>query len=161
METYDLNRLPKLSQLVQEAIDSAFQIEIERLGPGQNPGTASTSGKIVLNNWFLRGMAPDFSEDRLIVVLYHEIGHVKHFRSLSLSEGDPLPDQAESEYWAFENSLNECLGLHTGEYSGPLRTALHFIARRQSSGTEPPYYQQALNRIVDSDLWRECHAATA
>jgi hypothetical protein len=160
METYDLDRLPKLSRCVHEAINSGFAIKIERCGPGKNPGMASTSGNIVINNWFLRGMAPEYSEDRLIVVLYHEIGHIKHFRSLELSESDPLPNQAESEYWAFENSLKECLHLHMSGDSGPLRTALHFIARRQSSGTEPPFYQKALDRIVSSDLWRDCHAAT-
>lgn len=76
------------------------------------------------------------------------------FRGLA---GNPV-DDAESEFQAFRNSLEECRKLAQGGDKGLLRTALHFIGQRQTSGKEPAHYQAALDRIVADALWGESQA---
>ena len=155
MNDHNLSRLPKLQSHVLEARSLGYDISVERLGPGHGVGSASTDGKLTLNNWFLRGLAPEFSEDRLIVVLYHEIGHIDYFKSSGLVAGDSIPSQTQSEFGAFEKSLEECKKILDQGDEGPLRTALHYIGMRQSSGLEAPDYQMALNQIVQSTRWAD------
>ena len=157
---HDLWRLPKLKRHVLAAVEDGYNVRVEKLGPRGDAGRAHFDGKVSLNNWHILGHDPEFTEDRLIVVLYHEIGHIDHFRSLNLglALGDPVVpepyvDQTESELFAFQKSLQECAKIADDGDAGPLHFAVHFIRKRQASGEEDQVYQLALNRIVESIIW--------
>jgi hypothetical protein len=150
----DLHLMPKLKQHIDAVNAFGGKVKICKLGPGVCAGRAQSPDKVIINNWYIRGMVPDYSENRMIVVLYHELGHIAYFKGL----GGRSADDAESEFQAFKNSLVECRKLAQGGDKGPLRTALHFIGQRQTSGHEPAYYQTALDRIVVDSLWGESQA---
>jgi len=112
-----------------------------------------------MNNYFLTNPKPDYPEDRLIVVLYHEMGHLRYYR---LVHSDLRSDE-DSEFWAFEHSLIVCKTIAADQHDGgPLQMALKYMPIRQKSGKLLPYYQAAIDRIAKSDLWIECqHVAKA
>ncbi len=94
-------------------------------------------------------MDDNFPEDRLIIVLFHELGHAKYLNDVPL-EQQKLVD---SEYRAFENSIDEAIRIAESGDHGPLKVALHYIQNRRNSAQEPSHYQDALDRITASELW--------
>lgn len=159
MSDHDLDKYPKLFSFVIIEQNHGETIVFECLGSGEGPGFAYEGKGVVMNNYFLTNPKPDYPEERLIVVLYHEIGHMKYYRSVP-------PDQRndeDSEFWAFENSLKASKTIATDQHDpGPLRMALKYIPIRQNSGKLRPYYQAAIDRITQSFLWIECqHVARA
>lgn len=150
----DLYLMPKLEQHIDAVNINGGNVHIDELGPDVCAGIAEAPNKIIINNWYIRGMDPEHSENRMVVVLYHELGHLAYFAGLN---GSPMNEE-ESEFQAFRNSLAECRNLARGGDKGPLQTALHFIARRQTFRQEPAHYQAALDRIVTDSLWAQCQA---
>lgn len=153
-DDYDLEKNKKLFlHVVAERANGAI-INVQRLGPNYGPGFVTEDGAVILNNFYLRADVdiPEYSEDRLIVVLYHELGHVKFLRTVKQHRADGV-------HAAFEHSLIECHRLAIDKKDkGPLNTALHYIDQRRQSENEPDHYQDALDRIVDSPLWKQCKA---
>jgi len=150
---YDLDNRPKLKSYVQKERQRGETIVIRPLGPRSSPGLGQETVGVILNNYFLRVDHPDYPEDRLIVVLYHELGHIKFFRDVSWKDRT----KEDSEYAAFQNSLFKVKEIGISENDlGPLSAALHFIECRQRSRNEPESYQNVINRIAESDLWKEC-----
>ena len=150
---HNLSNRPKLLRAVEAERQQGINITVELLGHGKTAGIAEENRGVILNNYYLRVDVPNYPEDRLIVVLYHEIGHMRYFASCEAIDRTC----EDSEYWAFENSLLEGKRLaETENDSGPLSTALFYIAKRKESGDEKPHYQTAIDRIVDSELWSNC-----
>lgn len=156
-QDWDLANSPKLQKHVQELRES-YPIAIERMGPAMCAGIAREGYGVTINNYYLRNDTPqavqdDFPDDRLVIVLFHEIGHLEYFKST-------LPNERnceDSEYAAFEHSLVKAKELaEQGGDFGPLQQALKHIRLRQQSGKEDKDYQAALNRIVSSELWNSC-----
>lgn len=151
MNDFALQDNPKLSSLVFLLRQEGYIINIKRLGPNYGPGFVTEHAEIVLNNWYLRGKVSEYSEDRLIIVLLHELGHIKYQANVPTDKRD----QADSEYSAFENSINGATALAKKGDTGPLDVVLHYLQQRQQSGEEPDYYQDALDRIISSSLWND------
>jgi len=148
-----LENRPRLKALIEEEQRMGASIRIQLLGPNVGVGFAQENQGVILNNYFLRVDDPNFSEDRLIVVLFHELGHMKYFAEVPKLERI----QEDSEFRAFENSILETRRLAEQQNDpGPLNLAMRCIALRQISGREPQHYQAAIDRIIASELWKDC-----
>ena len=148
-----LDNRPKLKALIETAQAEGISINVQLLGPNGGVGFAQEDQGVTINNYYLRVDDPNFPEDRLIIVLFHELGHLKYFAEVPID----ARNSEDSEFRAFENSLEEARRLALKQDDGgPLSLALHYIAQRQASGQEPQCYQAAIDRIISSDLWGSC-----
>ena len=160
MNDFALHDNPKLSSIVKCLRWQGYNITIEKRG-SKGPGFYSIQdNKIILNNWYLRGQDPEYPEDRLIIVLFHELGHADYHAKLRV-EGKK-ENRADSEYAAFKNSLERAIELveTVGDY-GPLKLVVFHLERRQQSGSKKEYYQYALNKIIRSKLWKSARLMLA
>lgn len=157
-DTFDLPRLPRLHRAVEDLEAEGYNVRIARLGDGHGPGFADPDGWITINNWYLRAERAEFCKDRMIVVLYHEAGHIDYFRSLASGAS---VDQSDSEFSAFSQSLRRCIDRAKTGDAGPLQVAVSYIGSRQASGEERPHYQAALDRLMLDSAWAEAKKMAA
>lgn len=153
--------MEKLLSLIKEA-QKHYDVSIKYIrmdGHELNPGLSFANSKsVVINRLYIEHPHPIYTEDMLIGVLFHELGHIKHFQE-GFTKEDLKDDKyrAESELRAFKQSLFETKLLAEHGDIGPLVTVVNEISERQASGKEEDGYQYALNRIVVSSLWADCH----
>jgi len=124
-----------------------------------NPGLAwKNDYKISLNTVFFNSTPPpEFDEYRLIVILYHEIGHIKFFKKYKDSVFININDDTESEYHAFKNSLLECINIAKSGECRPLERALYFYQKRYDETEDGSSYKEALRKIIyiEKDEWNQ------
>src|SRR5690606_3518823 len=90
-------------------------------------------------------------DNRLIVVLYHEIGHLHYFNAIPKGKRNP----EDSEKAAFEYSLQKTKEMAAQNDCLPLETGLQFMfLRSQSNQTSDPHVR-ALKRMVNESLYAE------
>ncbi|MCI0727631.1 MAG: hypothetical protein L0332_13040, partial [Chloroflexi bacterium] len=152
MNDYDLSNMPKLQHYVQELRNLGVEVKIERLGPDYPPGRGTGHHLIILNNWYIRRMDTEYDEDRMIVVLFHEQGHLEYFKTFGHEPTQEEIDEEESEYRAFKYSLEKCREIAKEGNPGPLISAIIFITKRSKSGKEPAVYQAALDRLMNEPI---------
>jgi hypothetical protein len=116
---------------------------------GANPASASPNGVIRINVKFLENEQPDFDDNRLIVVLYHEIGHLHYF--LNTPQANRNPD--DSEQAAFEYSLLKTKEIAEKGDCLPLKTGLKFMKLRSEGTNLADPHVHALKRIVTEPLY--------
>lgn len=148
-----------LHELIEDVVVSGISVTVRPVAPAKGP-VFTREGAIILNQWHVEGNHPDFDDDRMIAVLFHELGHVKEHAAHPMSAGERRTPKniEESEFWALRNTLEETSKLCRDGQPSPLRTALRFIKQRKESGREAPPYQNAIDRIAGSDLWASCEA---
>ncbi|GAB3638503.1 hypothetical protein GCM10027422_40930 [Hymenobacter arcticus] len=126
----------------------------ERLG---SPAAAFGNGVVRLDRRFLEHQQPDFDDNRLVVVLYHEIGHLHYFSAVPLGQRD---SQA-SERAAFDYSLLKTKDLAEAGDCAPLHTGLRFmLLRSQSSDLADPHVR-ALKSLVQEPTYAAYKAYVA
>ena len=92
---YDLACRPKLERQVKN-LRLSHTINIKPEGPNYEYGPASShedngSQWITINNFYLRNDIPqniqdDYPDDRLVIVLFHEVGHFEYFDSTPIDQ---------------------------------------------------------------------------
>ncbi|MEX0323273.1 MAG: hypothetical protein AB3N63_14020 [Puniceicoccaceae bacterium] len=148
--------LPKLWNAMQAVKNQDVEIRIsgEKMS---GPGKVTGPGLIVLSSRFLTDNIPAFPEDRLIIVLYHEFGHVVFNRNTPRSKRNP----EKSEFAAFSYSLIIAKKMALAGDYGPLEQVTMNLVRRQKMGnqrkTTSPH-NAALNELIGNELWNECIA---
>jgi len=155
MGNYNLANMPKLESYVKKERENGYDISIVRKGPQGRVGYCDLNGRIELNNYYVSGLADRFDENRMIGVLYHEIGHSK-FRKMRITAGMLTPDHIEAEFQAFTYSLNKCKEIAEVSDSMPLESVIYWINERMNNlQDEPIAHRVALERLRVTDLWRE------
>ncbi|MDQ8003653.1 MAG: hypothetical protein REI64_02570 [Pedobacter sp.] len=118
---------------------------------GKGPGFANPSGTVTLDLDYFINKKPRFNDDRLIVILYHEVGHLHYYNNTPRAKWTP----EESEKAAFEYSLLKTKEMAVNKDCAPLKTGLHFmLLRSQSNETSDPHVR-ALKRMVNEPLYAE------
>lgn len=113
-------------------------------GPLGSPAAAFANGAVRLDRRFLEHPQPGYDDNRLVVVLYHEVGHLHYFRTVPPAQRD---SQA-SERAAFDYSLLKTKELAEAGDCAPLQTGLRFmLLRSQSSDLTDPHVR-ALKSLV-------------
>ena len=113
------------------------------------PAKAGPRGNIFIDIKYLEHEQPGFDDDRLIVVLYHEIGHLHYFMTVPVLDRNP----EENEKYAFEYSLTKTKYLEENGDCKPLKVGLKFMELRSESDNLQDPHVRALKRMVTEPLY--------
>ena len=119
-------------------------VVVDNKGPLGSPAAAFGNGAVRLDRRFLEHPQPDFDDNRLVVVLYHEVGHLHYFSQVPPGQRD---SQA-SERAAFDYSLLKTKGLAEAGDCAPLQTGLRFMLLRSQSDDLADPHVRALKSLV-------------
>jgi hypothetical protein len=126
-------------------------------GPLGSPATAFGNGAVRLDRRFLEHPQPGYDDNRLIVVLYHEVGHLHYFRTVPPGQRTSLA----SERAAFDYSLLKTKELAEAGDCAPLQTGLRFMLRRSQSANLADAHVCALKSLVQEPAYAEYRAYVA
>lgn len=114
-----------------------------------SPASASPRGFVNIDISYLENPKPGFDDNRLIVVLYHEIGHLHYFNSVPPPNRTPM----DSEKAAFEYSLIKTREMAEKGDCLPLQTGLKFMKLRSESNNLQDAHVRALKLMVTEPLY--------
>ncbi|GAA4501721.1 hypothetical protein GCM10023172_24000 [Hymenobacter ginsengisoli] len=132
-------------------------VVVTSAGPLGSPAAAFPNGVVRLDRRFLEHPQPEFDDNRLVVVLYHEIGHLHYFSTVPASQRD---SQA-SERAAFDYSLLKTKALAEAGDCAPLQTGLKFMLLRSRSNDLADPHVRALKSLVQEPAYAEYKAYVA
>jgi hypothetical protein len=118
-------------------------------GMGRGPAFASPNGVIAIDINYLDNPKPNFDDNRLVVVLYHELGHLHYYEQAPRSEWT----EENSEKAAFEYSLLKTKEMAEKGDCGPLATGVKFMKLRSESSNLQDAHVRALKRIVNEPMY--------
>ena len=121
------------------------------------PAFASPKGEISINVAFIQTPKPNFDDNRLIVVLYHEVGHLHYY--LHTVKANWTPE--DSEKAAFEYSLLKTKEIAEKGDCLPLQSSLKFMKLRSEGDNLNDAHVRALKRMVKEPLYAEYLKYTA
>lgn len=114
-----------------------------------SPASASPKGVINIDISFLETPKPNFDDNRLIVVLYYEIGHLHYFTTTPRADWTSM----NSEKAAFEYSLLKTKELAEKGDCLPLQTGLKFMQLRSEGTNLQDPHVRALKLMVTEPLY--------
>jgi hypothetical protein len=114
-----------------------------------SPGAARPDGVIVLDPQFLEPGVAGFDDNRLVVVIEHEIGHLHYFQTVPRAEWT----SDRSEQAAFEYSLSTTKAMAEKGDCGPLKTGVVFMKLRSEGMNSQDPHVRALKRMVTEPLY--------
>ena len=120
-------------------------------GPLGSPAAAFGNGAVRLDRRYLEQPQPGYDDNRLVVVLYHEVGHLHYFRTVPPGQRD---SQA-SERAAFDYSLLKTKELAEAGDCAPLQTGLRFMLLRSQSDNLADAHVRALKSLVREPLYAD------
>jgi hypothetical protein len=148
-------RFPKFLREFSAAREHDSLIKGFRFERGERQGkgiaSAGPGGLITIDLDYLDHPRPMFDDNRLVVVLYHEIGHLHYFQTVPRAEWTP----DRSEQAAFEYSLLKTKELAVAGDCGPLATGLKFMKLRSEGTNLSDPHVRALKRMVTAPLYAE------
>ena len=124
-------------------------VVVTSAGPPGSPAAAFGNGAVRLDRRFLEQPQPGFDDNRLVVVLYHEIGHLHYFRTVPPGQRN---SQA-SERAAFDYSLLKTKELAEAGDCAPLQTGLRFMLLRSQSDNLADPHVRALKSLVQEPAY--------
>ncbi len=113
------------------------------------PAFASPAGVIDIDISYLEHQRPNFDDNRLVVVLFHELGHLHYFVTVPRAQWT----SDNSEQAAFEYSLLRTKQLAEAGDCGPLATGVKFMKLRSEGTNLADPHVRALKRIVTEALY--------
>jgi hypothetical protein len=122
---------------------------VRQEGLGRGPAFASPNGVIDIDISFLENPRPNFDDNRLVVVLYHELGHLHYYEQIPRADWTP----ENSEKAAFEYSLLKTKELAEKGDCGPLATGVKFMKLRSQGDNLSDAHVRALKRMVNEPLY--------
>lgn len=132
-------------------------VVVTSAGPLGSPAAAFGNGAVHLDRRYLEHPQPGFDDNRLVVVLYHEIGHLHYFRQVPPGQRDA---QA-SERAAFDYSLLKTKALAEAGDCAPLQTGLKFMLLRSQTNNLADPHVRALKTLVQEPTYAEYKAYVA
>ncbi|MVN76114.1 hypothetical protein GO988_07235 [Hymenobacter sp. HMF4947] len=119
--------------------------------PLATPAMAFANGAVRLDLRYLQTAQPGFDDNRLVVVLYHEIGHLHYYRTV------PAPSRTPeaSERAAFDYSLVKTRELAAAGDCAPLQTGLRFMLLRSQAHDLADPHVRALKALVQEPAYAD------
>ena len=115
-----------------------------------NPASVKMNGFITIDISFIENSVPNYDDNRLVVVLFHEIGHLHYF-----TENKYRRNKEDNEKFAFEYSLKRTKELAENGDCMPLKTGLKYMKLRSQSNNLDDEHVRALKRMVNEPLYYE------
>ncbi|MGI4872906.1 MAG: hypothetical protein ACRYFX_17235 [Janthinobacterium lividum] len=138
-------------QLLQQQDTLLRQVVLVQPARPAGPAAASPTGVVRLDVRYLLQLQPDFDDDRLVVVLYHEIGHLHYYLRVPPGQRTPMA----SERAAFDYSLLKTRELAVAGDCGPLRKGVYFMRLRSESSDVADPHVRALKQLVQEPAYAE------
>jgi len=130
---------------------------VTNAGPLSSPAAAFGNGAVRLDRRFLESPQPGYDDNRLVVVLYHEVGHLHYYSQVPPGQRS---SQA-SERVAFDYSLLKTKGLAEAGDCRPLQTGLRYMMLRSLSNDLADPHVRALKTLVQEPAYAEYEAYVA
>lgn len=115
------------------------------------PGFASPKGTITFNLHYLSDPKTNHDDNRLLVVLHHEQGHLHYYKNIDRAKWSP----EESEKAAFEYSLIKVRELAQKGDCAPLTVGLKYMKLRSQSNELKDPHIRALKRLVNERFYTD------
>ena len=112
-----------------------------------SPAKASKDGIIHIDVSFLENPPKDYDDNRFVVLLYHELGHLYYFAN-NIKDNN----REDNEKFAFEFSLRRTKNLALFGDCLPLKTGLKFMQQRSQSNDLQDEHVRALKRMMFSPM---------
>lgn len=146
--------LPKMWKELQtiEGDDVPIVFNAQMRGPGR------AKGKVMeLNPEFFIKKNLEFPEDRLLIVIVHEYGHIL-FNRIKENKPDSLSlfdKHVENEYQAFKYSVEWASEYAKKGDKGPLEQVITNLKSRASNGKDDDPHIPAIKRLIAEPLWKK------
>lgn len=142
--------LPKFNRELNYLLDNENKIraiKFIRANGSRGPAFAQFSdGTITFDLYFIENQIPTYDDNRLVVILYHELGHL--YDNVSSTA-------AEREEQAFRFSVLKLKKLAESGDCGPLSTGLKFMRLRSENDNLSDPHNIGLKNLVQSSLFTE------
>ena len=144
------SNLPKAWETLNTIRESGINV---RLAPERKmgPGKASGTDQIVISTFFLTNDLPRYPEDRLVIVLLHEFGHIVFNRETDRSQRNPV----KHEFFAFAYSIKAAIKLAANGDSGPLEQVVKNLKLRAENGKPKDPHTIAIKQLIKTPLWTD------
>lgn len=148
------SELPKVWDTLNTIRENGVNV---RLSPERKmgPGKASGTDQIVISTFFLTKDLPKFPENRLVIVLLHEFGHILFNRETDRSQRNPV----KHEFFAFAYSIKAAIKLDENGDSGPLEQVIKNLKIRNETGKPKDPHTIAIKQLIETPLWTNATAA--
>ncbi len=140
--------LPKVWDTLTSIRENGVNVRLtpeRKMGPGKASGT----DQIVISTFFLTKDLPKFPEDRLVIVLLHEFGHILFNRETDRSQRNPV----KHEFFAFAYSIKAAIKLAENSDSGPLQEVVKNVKIRNETGKPKDPHTIAIKELIKTPLW--------
>ena len=140
------NLFPKFYRDVNTLLETDSKIKkIKFVRANGRKGSAwASGGAMTFDLYYIENLIPNYDDNRLVVILYHELGHL--YDNVNKSA-------AEREEQAFRFSLIKLKKFADDGDCGPLSTGLHFMRERSKSKNLSDPHTIGLKSLVESDLF--------
>lgn len=132
-------------------------VVVTSASPLGSPAAAFANGAVRLDRRYLEQPQLGFDDNRMVVVLYHEIGHLHYFRTVPPGQRT----SEASERAAFDYSLLKTKSLAEAGDCAPLQTGLRFMLLRSQSTDLTDPHVRALKSLVQEPTYAEYKAYVA
>ena len=145
------NKLPKFYNAFKK-IKTEKYFKAYSFIRGNGSGSAAfahSNGIIKLDLSFIENNIQDYDDNRLVVVIYHELGHLYYFNENDKSTWD----RQNNEKFAFEFSLKKTKEIAEKGDCEPLKTGVKFMTLRSQSDNLNDEHVRALKIMVKEPLF--------
>lgn len=146
---------PKFHAVYEDAVahDKLLRrvVMVRSEGQGQGPAFAGPNGVIRIDVGYLEHPRPTFDDNRMVVVLEHELGHLHYFQTTARADWTP----ENSEKAAFEYSLKMTKAMAEKGDCAPLQAGLKFMKMRSEGTNLGDAHVRALKRMVNEPMYAE------
>ncbi|MGK6340990.1 hypothetical protein ACMGDK_02050 [Chryseobacterium sp. DT-3] len=146
--------LPKM----WKELETIEQNDVPIVFNAQMHGPGRAKGKVMeLNPDFFIKKNLEFPEDRLLIVVVHEYGHILFNRM----KGDKLENlssfdkKVENEFQAFKYSVEWACEYAKNGDKGPLEQVITNLKSRSTSKNENDPHIPAIKRLMEELLWKK------
>ncbi|KMT66959.1 hypothetical protein [Catenovulum maritimum] len=144
-----MSKLPKLWSVIDQITNQDVNIYITPIEKGLGKARGKNSIYIAPRA-FIHDLKA-YPEDRLIVVLLHEYGHILFNRQSNRKSNN----KAEHEYAAFKYSVQHALRIAEKGDSGPIRQLVHYLPLRVQNGKKSDPHTIALKKLTKENFWSD------
>ncbi|MCF2949498.1 hypothetical protein L0668_15365 [Paraglaciecola aquimarina] len=142
-------KYPKLWQTIELVTQKNVDVYIEAT-KGSLGRAIGKKAIYLAPKMFLRAM-DTHPEDRLVVVVLHEFGHVLFNRQ----PGVRSSSTADREYAAFKYSVKHALVMAELGDTGPIKQLIKYLPMRVKKGKKSAPHTQALKKLTKEKFWKQ------
>ncbi|MCF2949494.1 hypothetical protein L0668_15345 [Paraglaciecola aquimarina] len=134
-----------IERVTQQNVDVFIEVNKKSMGKAQGKNTIYLAPKM-----FVRKMETH-PEDRLVVVVMHEYGHILYNRMAV----QKTRNKAKHEYAAFKYSVEYALNMAENGDTGPIKQLIKYLLIRVTKGKNSDPHTIALNKLTKEQFWKD------